>query len=80
MRNNIASLKKIPKKIKIKKKSKFIEGNLIQYSKSKYDVDFLKLMKNGYLEMASINLEISESTIEGENTDLDKYENWLCGV
>ena len=43
-------------------------------------------MKNGYIEMAKINLEISElfeSSPENLHCKFDRineYEKWLCGV
>jgi len=37
-------------------------------------------MKEGYKEMAIINLELSELSFQCENEVIDEYENWLCGV
>ena len=80
--------KRIFKKIKVNYENnrKFIEENLIKYGEKKYEGEFLELMKNGYLQMADINLELSQA-IDFSNTtkkykfdDISEYEKWLCGV
>ena len=71
----------IEKKIdKIKKKSQFIECSLIEYNEDQLNMDVFEMMKEGYKEMAKINLELSQLPFECENADIDEYENWLCGV
>ena len=80
--------KRILKKIKVnyEKNRKFIEENLIKYDENKYEGEFLELMKNGYLQMAEINLELSQaidfssSTQKYKFDDFSEYEKWLCGV
>ena len=41
-------------------------------------------MKNGYLQMAEINLELFTSidfvTVKYKFDDVNEYEKWLCGV
>ena len=43
-------------------------------------------MKNGYIEMSKINLEISElfesspESLHYEFDNINEYEKWLCGV
>lgn len=72
---------RIMKKIvKIKKNSQFIECSLIEYSEDQLNMDVFEMMKEGYKEMAKINLELSQLPFECENADIDEYENWLCGV
>lgn len=80
MSKNARSLDFIKKIVNIKKNRKFIKYRLIQYNKQQYEVEFLQLMKNGYLEMAEINLELSQLPFEYDNAEINKYENWLCGV
>ena len=49
-------------------------------------MEFYELMKNGYIEMANINLEISQlfesspETLQYEFDSINEYEKWLCGV
>lgn len=72
---------RIKKKLdKIKKKSQFIERSLIEYNEDQLNMDVFEMMKEGYKEMAKINLELSQLPFECENADIDEYENWLCGV
>ncbi|MFU7516570.1 hypothetical protein [Clostridium sp. HCS.1] len=66
--------------VKIKKNSQFIGYSLIEYNKDKLNMDIFEIMKEGYQEMAKINLELSELSFECENAVIDEYENWLCGV
>ena len=43
-------------------------------------------MKNGYIEMSKINLEIiqefnpSQKSLKYRFDDINEYEKWLCGV
>ncbi|PRR84275.1 hypothetical protein [Clostridium vincentii] len=60
---------------KIKKNSTLSYSGLIQYS----DDEVYNLMKNGYMEMGEINLNLSIDS-EFELGDINKYERWLCGV
>ena len=66
--------------VKIKKKSQFIRDSLIEYNKDQLNMDVFEVMKEGYREMAMINLELSELSFESDNIVIDEYENWLCGV
>ena len=49
-------------------------------------MEFYELMKNGYIEMSNINLEISElfesspETLHYQFDSINEYEKWLCGV
>ncbi len=70
----------------LEKNRKFIEDNLIVYSEEKFEDEFSKLMRDGYIEMANINLEFLESNSweqevsEYKFDDINEYEKWLCGV
>ena len=70
----------------LEKNRKFIEDNLIVYSEDKFEDEFSKLMRAGYIEMANINLEFLESNSweqeisEYRFDDINEYEKWLCGV
>jgi len=66
--------------VKIKKNSQFIGYSLIEYNKDQLSMDIFEIMKEGYQEMAMINLELSELSFQCENASIDEYENWLCGV
>jgi CopG family transcriptional regulator / antitoxin EndoAI len=70
----------VKKIVKIKKNSQFIECSLIEYKEDQLNMDVFEMMKEGYKEMAKINLELSQLPFECENADIDEYENWLCGV
>lgn len=70
---------KINKKKQNIKNSTLFRGKLIQYNKEDKDSEFYNEMKLGYLEMASINLQIAIDN-EGELADIKNYETWLCGV
>lgn len=87
MSNKIES--KVFRKIKddFEKSRKFINDSLIIYSEDNYESEFFELMKNGYLEMAEINLKFSgynsssqEESYEYKFDDINEYEKWLCGV
>lgn len=75
--NNIRFSKKVAK---IKKNSQFLDYSLIEYNEGKLNMDIFKVMKEGYEEMAKINLELSQLPFECENANINEYENWLCGV
>ena len=72
--------------LEFKQNRKFIEKDLIIYKEDENNIEFYELMKNGYIEMAKINLEISElfeSSPENLHYKFDRineYEKWLCGV
>ena len=65
---------------KIKKSSGIMEKSLIQYINEGFSVDFEKIMKKGYQEMAEINLEYSKLGFEYMLDDVNEYEAWICGV
>ena len=65
---------------KIKKSSGIMEKSLIQYINEGFSADFEKVMKNGYQEMAEINLEYSKLGFEYMLDDVNEYEAWICGV
>jgi len=65
---------------KIKKSSGIMEKSLIQYINEGFSADFETLMKNGYQEMAEINLEYSKLGFEYMLDDVNEYEAWICGV
>ena len=73
-------------KLELKKNRKFIGEDLIRYNEDKNNMEFYELMKNGYIEMANINLEISQlfesspETLQYEFDSINEYEKWLCGV
>ncbi len=58
-----------------KKKSQFIMRSVILYIESKNNS--IENMKDGYLEMASINLEYSELGCACEYEECLEYETWL---
>jgi CopG family transcriptional regulator/antitoxin EndoAI len=60
-----------------KKNSQFIRDAIILYNEEKNKMQFIEQMKKGYLEMAKLNLEISEMGLTQEVEDLQKYEVWL---
>ncbi|BCZ49141.1 hypothetical protein psyc5s11_52080 [Clostridium gelidum] len=65
---------------KIKKSSGIMEKLLIQYINEGFSADFENIMKNGYQEMAEINLEYSKLGFEYMLDDVNGYEAWICGV
>ena len=65
---------------KIKKSSGIMEKSLIQYINEGFSTDFEKIMKNGYQEMAEINLEYSKLGFEYMLDDVNEYGAWICGV
>lgn len=70
----------------LQKNRKFIHSDLIRYNKDDDKLEFEELMKNGYIQMAQINLELSELfdsspvTLHYEFDNISEYEKWLCGV
>lgn len=80
MSKKVYNLKILKKVVKIKKNSQFIRDYLIEYNKDQLSMDVFEIMKEGYKEMAIINLELSEFSFKCENEAIDEYENWLCGV
>ena len=72
----MSSLKKI--KNEKRKSSTILYGELIQNNKESYN-KFFRLMKNGYIEMGKINLQLASDN-EGELVEINNYETWLCGV
>ena len=69
-----------------KKNRQFINKDLIIYSKDENNMEFYELMKNGYIEMSEINLEVSNlfelssESLHYEFDSINEYEKWLCGV
>ena len=79
--NNIKNKKKENiKKDEIKKSSGIMEKSLIQYINEGFSADFEEIMKNGYKDMAEINLEYSKLGFEYMLDDVNDYEAWICGV
>lgn len=60
-----------------KKRSEFIREAIILYIEEKKKVSKIDFMKNGYMEMAKINLELSEMGFEKELKNLIQYETSL---
>ena len=79
---NLSNVKnnKVDKKNKIKKSSGIMESSLIQYISEGFSADFEEIMKNGYQDMAEINLEYSRLGFEYMLDDVNEYEAWICGV
>ena len=79
---NLSNMKKnkVNKKDKIKKSSGIMESSLIQYINDGFSADFEEIMKNGYQDMAEINLEYSRLGFEYMLDDVNDYEAWICGV
>ena len=86
MSKDISSTKVRKINVDFSKSSKFIKESLIIYSEDKESKEFFELMKNGYIEMSNINLEISElfesspETLHYQFDSINEYEKWLCGV
>lgn len=57
-----------------KKRSEFIRDAIILYIRDRKKTADLELMKRGYLEMAQLNLEISELSFAGEIHEFLEYE------
>jgi len=56
------------------KSSEFIEDNLMLYIEEKKYLSYIERMKQGYLAMKDLNLEISELGLENDLYDLREYE------
>lgn len=79
--NNMKNKKnKKMKSNEIKKNSGIMEKSLIQYISEGFSADFEEIMKNGYRDMAEINLEYSRLGFEYMLDDVNEYEAWICGV
>lgn len=79
--NNIKNKKKENKENKeVKKNSGIMEKSLIQYINEGFSEEFEEIMKNGYKDMAEINLEYSKLGFEYMLDDVNDYEAWICGV
>ena len=76
--NNIKNKKKENKEVK--KNSGIMEKSLIQYINEGFSEEFEEIMKNGYKDMAEINLEYSKLGFEYMLDDVNEYEAWICGV
>lgn len=71
------NVSKIPQQSE--KNSKLFQDKIILYNEEAIKDDFFAVMRQGYLEMAEINLKIAKES-EGEFADVNDYETWLCGV
>lgn len=60
-----------------KKKSQFIKDAIILYIEERKKIKNIEDMKKGYMEMAQMNLEISEMSCAEDLKCLDEYEVWL---
>lgn len=60
-----------------KKSSKLIDHCGIEYSKGKMSNSYIECMKQGYLAMRELNLELSEYGFESYIDDLKEYEAGL---
>ena len=86
MSEKVDNIKNIKYKNDFKKNRKFIKDNLIVYSEDYKAFEFFELIKNGYIEMSKINLEIiqefnpSQKSLKYRFDDINEYEKWLCGV
>ena len=86
MSKDISSTKVRKINVDFSKSCKFIKESLIIYSEDKESKEFFELMKNGYKEMANINLELardvnpSRKSLKYKFDDINEYEKWLCGV
>ncbi|MGL5648047.1 MAG: hypothetical protein ACRDDY_09360 [Clostridium sp.] len=70
--------KELKKKYFREKKSKYNDEELIVYIDSPFTKKVEVEMKEGYQEMAFLNLEIAMMA-EDELKDVNGYEKWLCG-
>ena len=61
---------------KQEKNSELFQNDLIVCNGDK---NIYEIMKKGYEEMGSINLQLAIDN-EGELVDVIEYEAWLCGV
>lgn len=60
-----------------KKKSEFIREAVILYIEETKKLNLQEQMKNGYEEMAEVNLQYCELGFESYNEELNKYETGL---
>ena len=58
------------------KTSKLFGQGSILYMEDTNKSELIEKMKNGYLEMSQINLQLA---IETELVDINNYERWLSG-
>ncbi|MCY6371281.1 CopG family transcriptional regulator [Clostridium ganghwense] len=65
-------------KKKYKKKSEFIRDTLILYIEDKKKLSKIDELKKGYIEMAQINLELSETGFVKDMSQLKEYEAKLA--
>ncbi|GAA0121668.1 MAG: CopG family transcriptional regulator [Clostridium argentinense] len=72
-------LGKVGKKINpdYKKNSEFIDETIILYIEEENSIDFIETMKQGYLSMSELNLEIAEFGFEQDVCDFIEYESRL---
>lgn len=86
MSENMENYNKNKINLEFLKNRQFIDRDLIRYKEDENTMEFYELMKNGYMQMSQINLELSEgfesSTInlQYEFDGINEYEKWLCGV
>jgi len=57
-----------------KKRNKLISDVIISYSIDKKRIKHIEQMRNGYIEMSQLNIEISELGFELEMVELKEYE------
>lgn len=70
--------KQLKKKYFKEKKSKYNDNDLIVYIDSPFTEETEVEMKEGYQEMAFLNLEMAMMT-DDELKEVNDYEEWLCG-
>lgn len=72
-------LGKVGKKLSsdYKKNSEFIDETIILYIEGENSIDFIETMKQGYLSMGELNLEIAEFGLEQDVCDFIEYESRL---
>lgn len=61
------------------KNGTLLHSDLIQCIGGSYNINFYSLMRNGYIEMGKINLQLASDN-EDELVEINNYETWLCGV
>ena len=65
------------KTTEMQKNSRVYYSNSIEYNKEDKNSELFERMKNGYMEMAQLNLQMAS---ESEIFDINNYETWLSGV
>ncbi|WP_026894651.1 CopG family ribbon-helix-helix protein [Clostridiisalibacter paucivorans] len=65
--------------IEKKNRSEFIREAMKLYIRERKRVQIREELRDGYMEMASINLTFAEMGLEKDNKDLCKYEANLTG-